>query len=364
VNGTSLRRALVPTVAAIAAISLTACGAANEEDSNGGDSALSGTLNGGGASSQEAAQTAWRAGFQSKHGSDVTVNYDPTGSTGGREGFLDGGFAFAGTDSYLSDEEVAQAKETCGTDAIEVPAYVSPIAIIYNLEGVDNLRLSPQVIGDIFNAKITKWNDPAIAELNDGVELPNADINAVHRSDGSGTTGNFTNYLSNVAPENWPHGEVEDWPVQSGEGANGTSGVVAAVTENPNSIGYADASQAGDLGQAEVQVGEGFVGPSAEAASKIIEVSTRVEGRAETDMAVDLDYQTTDDSAYPIVLVSYMVACQQYADQETADLVKGYLSYVISPEGQETAAENAGSAPLSSTLADEALKHVEAISAK
>ena len=365
-NRTSLRRALVPTVAAIAAISLTACGAANEDDNGGGsgEGGLSGTLNGGGASSQEAAQTAWRAGFQQAQGSGVTVNYDPTGSTGGREGFLEGGFAFAGTDSYLSDEEVATAKETCqGTGAIQVPAYVSPIAVIYNLDGVDELNLSPEVIADIFNAKITTWNDPAIADLNEGVDLPNETINAVHRSDGSGTTGNFTNYLSNVVPDNWEHGEVEDWPIQHGEGASGTSGVVAAVTENPNSIGYADASQAGDLGQVQVGVGDGFVGPSADAASKIIEVSERVPGRDEADMAVDLDYGTTDSSAYPIVLISYMIACQQYAEQETADLVKGYLSYVVSPEGQETAADNAGSAPLSSTLADEALTHIEAITA-
>ncbi len=369
-NRTSFRRAMVPTVAAIAAISLTACGAANEEDSTGNTgggetgASLSGTLNGGGASSQEAAQTAWRAGFQSAQGSSVTVNYDPTGSTGGREGFLDGGFAFAGTDSYLSDEEVAAAAETCGTGAIEVPAYVSPIAIIYNLDGVDSLKLSPAVVADIFNGKISKWNDPAITELNDGVDLPNADINAVHRSDGSGTTGNFTNYLSNVVPENWEHGEVEDWPIQHGEGASGTSGVVAAVKENVNSIGYADASQAADLGTVEVGVGDGFVGPSADAASKVIEVSERVGGRAASDMAVDLDYTTTDSSAYPIVLVSYLIACEQYADQATADLVKGYLSYIVSPEGQQAAADNAGSAPLSATLADEALTHIEAITTK
>ncbi|WP_110208880.1 phosphate ABC transporter substrate-binding protein PstS [Nocardioides daejeonensis] len=361
-NRTSLRRTLVPAVAAVAAISLTACGAANE-DSNDSDKGLSGTLNGGGASSQEAAQTAWRAGFQKDNGG-ATVNYDPVGSTGGREGFLDGGFAFAGTDSYLSDEEVAKAKETCGTDAIEVPAYVSPIAVIYNLEGVDSLKLSPQVIGDIFNAKITKWNDPKIAELNDGVDLPDADINAVHRSDGSGTTKNFTNYLTNVAPENWPHGAIEDWPIKNGEGANGTSGVVAAVKDNPNSIGYADASQATELGHVEVQVGEGFVAPSAEAAAKILEVSTRVEGRPATDMAIDLDYKTSDSSAYPVVLTSYLVACQQYPDAKTADLVKGYLTYVVGTAGQQAAADNAGSAPLSAALADEALKHIADISAK
>ncbi|GAB2854584.1 phosphate ABC transporter substrate-binding protein PstS [Nocardioides pacificus] len=369
---TSFRRALVPGLAVLA-LTVSACGASNEEDSPSGGSgdsgsSLSGTLSGGGASSQEAAQNVWRAGFQEAN-PDVTVNYDPIGSGGGREQFTSGGYPFAGSDSYLSDDEgeLSAAKEQCGSDPIEIPNYVSPIAVIYNLEGVDELNLSPEVIAGIFNDKIKKWNDPAIAATNEGVELPDETIQAVHRSDESGTTENFTNYLGTVAPDAWPHGEVGDWPIQAGEGASGTSGVVSAVTNGANSIGYADASQAGDLGTANVQVGEDFVGPTPEAAAKILEVSPRVEGRPEVDMAFDLDYLTEEADTYPIVLTSYLLACQTYADQETADLVKGYLSYIISDEGQQAAADpdaGAGSAPLSATLAEEARGIVEAISVK
>ncbi|GGD07508.1 phosphate ABC transporter substrate-binding protein PstS [Nocardioides daphniae] len=362
-NRTSLRRGIVPGLAVIT-LALTGCAAGNESDAaSEGD--LAGTLNGGGASSQEAAQNAWRAGFQELN-SDVTVNYDPTGSGGGREGFTSGAFAFAGSDSYLTDDEgeLSAAKEQCAADPIEIPNYVSPIAVIFNVEGVDELNLTPAVIADIFNDKIKKWNDPAIAATNEGVELPDANITAVHRSDESGTTGNFTHYLSVVAEKSWTHGEVETWPIKAGEGANGTSGVVSAVTNGKNSIGYADASQAGDLGTVNVQVGDDFVGPTAEAAARILEVSPRVEGRADSSLTFDLDYETDEAGTYPIVLTSYLMACPTYEDGKTADLVKGYLSYVLSDEGQKAAADTAGSAPLSADLADEARTLVEGIKAR
>lgn len=358
---TSLRRAIVPGIASLA-LALSACGAGNEADGAESDSELSGTLSGGGASSQEAAQSAWRAGFQSDN-PDVTVNYDPTGSGGGRENFTSGGFAFAGSDSYLDDDEgeLSAAKEQCAADPIEIPNYVSPIAVIHNVEGVDELKLTPAAIAGIFNDKITKWNDPAIAATNEGVELPDANITAVHRSDESGTTGNFTNYLSVVAEDEWTHGEVEEWPIKSGEGANGTSGVVSAVANGTNTIGYADASQAGDLGTVLVEVGDDFVGPTPEAAAKILEVSPRVEGRADSSLTFDLDYETDEAGAYPIVLTSYLMACPTYEDAKTADLVKGYLTYILSDAGQKKASESAGSAPLAESLAAEAQKLVDGI---
>ncbi len=185
-NRTSFSRLALPGIAAITlSITLSACGAANEapETGSGTDSQLTGTLSGGGASSQEAAQNAWRAGFQQAN-PDVTVNYDPIGSGGGREQFISGGFPFAGSDSYLDDEEgeLSKAKEQCGGDPIEVPNYVSPIAVIYNVEGVEELNLAPATIAKIFNNKITKWNDPAIKADNPDAELPDATITAVHRS--------------------------------------------------------------------------------------------------------------------------------------------------------------------------------------
>lgn len=363
-NRTSIRKAIVPGIAALA-LTLSACGAANETDSGsdaGDASGLTGTLNGAGASSQEAAQGAWRAAFQTAN-PDVTVNYDPVGSGGGREQFIAGGTAFAGSDAYLTDDEgeLTAATERCGTEPIQVPAYITPIAVIHNLEGVDELNLAPSTLSDIFDGTITKWNDPVIAADNEGVDLPDETINPVHRGDGSGTTENFTMFLQ--AAGGWEHEPGDEWPLKSGEAATGTSGVVASVKDNANSIGYADASQAGDLGTVNVKVGEEYVAPTAEAAAKIIGASPRVDEASEVNFTVDIDYTTTEAGTYPIVMASYLLACQGYEKAAEADLVKGYLSFVLGADGQAASAESAGSAPLASDVASAALAAVEKISA-
>ena len=368
-NRTSVRRVAAPGIAALTlALGLSACGAANEEPAKNSSATvegLSGTLNGAGASSQEAAQAAWQSGFQQAN-PDVTVNYDPVGSGGGREQFIAGGVDFAGSDSYLSDDEgeLTDATKRCGGGPIEVPAYVSPIAVVYNVEGVDKLQLSAPVLAGIFDGKITKWNDPEIAKENPGAKLPAEKITAVHRSDDSGTSKNFTDYLSKAGDGRWSYEPDGLWPTKSGEAAQGTSGVIAAVKNGSGTIGYADESQAGDLGVATIKVGEEYLAPSADSAAKVLEVSPRVKGRPSVDMAFDLDRETTESGAYPITLASYLIACQTYDDKKTADLVKGYLSYVISSEGQDAAAKTAGSAPLPASLQQEAQGIVEKIAAK
>ncbi|KQY56954.1 MULTISPECIES: phosphate ABC transporter substrate-binding protein PstS [unclassified Nocardioides] len=358
---TSFRSIAAPAIATIAVFSLAACGGGNDSNTDlegdAGDTSvyegLSGTLAGGGASSQGSAQDAWIAGF-STVASGVTVTYDPQGSGAGRENFISGGYKFAGTDAYLSDEEgeLTEATKTCGTAPIQIPNYVSPIAVIFNVDGVENLNLAPDVLADIFAGKIKKWNDPRIVADNKDEKLPNADIRPVHRSDESGTTENFTDYLDAVAKKNWTAGVVETWPKQfGGEGAKGTDGVVKSVTDGEkNAIGYADASKAGDLGVAKIKVGDAFVEPSADAAAKILEVSPEAEGAGDTAMIYDLDHTTTEDGVYPIVLTSYLLACQKYDDEATAKQVKGYLTYILSDQGQTIGSEEAGSAPLSDDL--------------
>ena len=134
--------------------------------------------------------------------SGATVNYDPVGSGTGRENFISKAFSFAGSDSALSTDEgeLDAANERCGGDVIEVPAYVSPIAVIYNLPDVEGVQLDAATIAGIFDDKITKWNDPAIADQNPDLDLPDTTITPVHRSDDSGTTDNFTDYLSAGRP--------------------------------------------------------------------------------------------------------------------------------------------------------------------
>ena len=358
-------------VAAAGAVLLSSC-AANEPatPAPSGDAttetqaaALSGDLAGAGASSMGAAQEDWIAGFQTVN-PNVSITYDPAGSGAGREQFIAGGVQFAGSDSYLKDEELAGTFAACAADStpVDLPVYVSPIAVIFNLEGIDSLNMDAATVAGIFSGQITNWNDPAIAALNEGVTLPDLAITAVHRSDKSGTTKNFTDYLAQAAPEVWTAEAGEEWPADfGGEGADKTSGVVDAVTNGTGTIGYADASRAGELGTVAVQVGEEFVSYSPEAAAAAVDVSPRAEGRPEGDIAIDLERTTTESGTYPIVLISYAIACTDYADDAQAELVKAYLTYLVSEEGQATAAENAGSAPISADLRDEIMAVVDTI---
>lgn len=333
--------------------------------SAGGYAELSGNLAGSGASSMQNAQTAWTESFRGlveAEGGDLTVTYDPTGSGTGREQFLSGQVKFAGTDAALDEEELAASAEVCNDEqAFNLPVYISPIAVVFNVEGVDSLNLSPEVIGGIFAGDITNWNDPAIADLNPDAELPDLDIVPVHRSDDSGTTENFTEYLSENAPDAWSHGPVETWPIDGGQSGDGTSGLISTVEGGNGTIGYADASQAGNLGTANIQVGEEFVEYSADAAAKAVDVSPREEGREDNDIVVELDRTTEESGVYPIVLISYLALCGSYADSAEGEAVKAYASYIISEEGQQAGLENAGSAPISDELRTEAQAAIDGI---
>jgi phosphate transport system substrate-binding protein len=364
VNRTALSRIAVPGVAALAlGLAVSACGAGNESDSS-DSSSLSGTLKGAGSSAQESAMDAWRAGFQTAN-SDVTVNYDPSGSGAGVEQFNAGALDFAGSDSALDPTkgEVEAAKERCGGNALEVPDYVSPIAVVYNLDGVSELNLSAKTVSAIFDGTIKKWDDEAIKAENPEAKLPSTAITPVHRSDESGTTKNFTDYLEKAGEGAWTFPADKVWPIQSGEAANGTSGLVAAVKAGAGSVGYADESQVGDLSVASIKVGDAYVAPSAEGAAKALEVSPIDDTRTEGDLAIKVDRTTTEAGAYPLMLTSYLIACPTY-DGDKADLVKGFLKYIVSTEGQQEAATNAGSAPLPSTLQQKAEEIIDSISAK
>jgi phosphate transport system substrate-binding protein len=361
------RRFLPTTGLAVVALALTlsACGAANEPQSASAQSGrLSGTLNGAGSSAQQAAQDAWRAGFQ-KANPSVTVNYNPTGSGAGVEQFLAGGLDFAGSDAALDPTkgEVDAAKKRCGANALEVPDYVSPIAVVYNLDGVDKLQLSAKTVGLIFDGKITKWDDAAIKAENPDATLPGTAITPVHRSDESGTTKNFTDYLAQAGEGGWAHPADKVWPIQSGEAANGTSGVIAAVKAGAGSVGYADESQVGDLSVASIKVGDAYVAPSADGAAKALEVSPVDDTRTKGDLAIKVDRTTTEAGAYPLMLTSYLIACPTYAGDK-ADLVKAFLKYVVSAKGQQDAADNAKSAPLPDKLQQQAESIIATISAK
>jgi phosphate transport system substrate-binding protein len=350
----SFLRWMAVIASAVLAAAVAACGSDDDGSSGGSSSSLSGQIAGAGATSQEAAQEAWIAEFENEN-SGATISYDPVGSGDGRAQFAAGDVAYAGTDAPLDEEEgeLTKAFNRCNPGfPIEIPAYVSPIAIVYNLDGVESLQLSPETLAKIFKQEITSWDDKAIAADNPGVELPSTRITPVNRSDESGTTENFTDYLSQVVPSVWTYKVNGDWPVKGGEAAQGTSGVVEAVAAGEGAIGYADAGGAGELGVASIKVGKEYVEPTPEAAAKILEESPpdKAVTKASVMFPFKLNRKTESSGTYPIVLVSYLLACTQYGSTAEAAVAKAYLEYVISPEGQELAAEKAGSAPLSASL--------------
>jgi phosphate transport system substrate-binding protein len=364
---TSSKWFVVLSAAIVLAIAVAACGGSDETTGGSGGGSVSGEIAGAGSTAQQAAQEAWIAEFENEN-SDVTISYDPVGSGGGREQFIAGGTAYAGSDAALSPEEgeLEKAEARCKAgQLIEIPNYISPIAVIYNLPGVEDLQLDPETLARIFNQEITSWDDKAIAADNPGVELPDTRITPVNRSDESGTTENFVEYLSEVVPSVWSYEVSGDWPVKGGEAASGTSGVVEAVAAGEGAIGYADASQAGELGIAKVKVGSEYAEPTPEAAAKVLEESPldKELSPGKYTIAYKLDRKTESEGTYPIVLTSYLIACTKYDSADEAAAVKAYLEYVISPEGQELAAEQAGSAPLSPALTSKVTPAIEAIEA-
>lgn len=359
---------LALTLAACGSTTDSGGGAASGGATDGSTQDLTGALAGAGASSQEKAVAGWIAGF-GDIAPGVTVSYDAVGSGGGREQFLSGATQFAGSDAALKDDELATATDRCfGGEAIEVPLYISPIAVIYNLPGLDteHLQLSAETLAKIFNREITTWNDPAIAAENEGVTLPATAIIPVNRSDESGTTENFTEYLADASNGAWPHEASGDWPLSGGQSGQGTQGVVDTVTGAEGAIGYADASRAGDLGTVAIKVGEEYVPFSPEAAAKVVDASPRAADATDKRLVVEIDRTTTEAGAYPLVLISYSIACSTYDTAEDAANVKAYLTYVASEEGQARAAEPsvAGSAPISDALRTEVQAALDSITVK
>ena len=327
---------LIRSIAALSGIvmlaSVAACGdnTASTPDSSSTDSAsktapISGNFQGAGASSQQSAVEAWIAGFQGAN-PDAKIAYNPSGSGAGVQTFLTGATAWAGSDKALADDEVEQSKSVCadGT-AFDVPVYVSPIAVIFNLKGVSDagkhINMDADTIAKIFDGKITKWNDPAIADQNKDLTLPDTAITVVHRSDKSGTTQNFVSYFKDQAPDSWTYDLSENWPNEVGQGAKGTSGVVSTVKQADGTIGYADFSQVGDLGTVAVKVGDSYNEISAEAGSKVIEDSKQDDTvKGDNRIVIKINHATEAKGAYPIVLVSYDIVCPAYKDTKQADL--------------------------------------------
>ncbi len=349
-------------------LALTGCGSDNNAGTEpAADSAATsvscaaGTLNAEGSSAQKNAFEEVAAQYIELC-DEATVNYNPTGSGAGIKQFNAGQVDFAGSDSALKEDEgeVAAARKRCqGNDAWNIPMVVGPIAIAYNLPGVDDLTLTPEVAAGIFNGTVTTWDDPVIAAINADVELPNSPIKVFFRSDESGTTENFTKYLAGAAAGTWTDEPAKIWS-GAGEGREKSAGVAEGVKGTEGSITYVEWSYArdNDLAVAKVDNGAGATKLTAET------VGTAVAAAEQTgqgnDLRLQLDYATKEPGAYPILLVTYEIVCSKGLPGDRTDLLKGFLGYFASQEGQAGLAE-IGYAPLPAEVRTEVVAAIEAI---
>lgn len=342
----------VAGIALTATLALTACGSDNEAPTAAGGASsgaanancVAGSLTAQGSSAQKNAMDEWIKAYQGQC-SGAQIGYEPTGSGAGIQAFIAGTADFAGSDSALKEDEQPQADAKCaGGQALHLPMVIGPIAVAYNVEGIDSLQLSPATLAGIFSGKITKWNDAKIAADNSGATLPDTAIQTVHRSDESGTTDNFTKYLSKTAEAEWTFGNAKAWKAPGGTGAKGSDGIASALKSTPGTISYVELSFAenSDLKTAKIKNGAGeFVELTGESAGKTI-AGAKVAGSG-NDLKMDIDYATAEPGAYPIVLVTYEIACSKGSAKAAA--VKGFLSYTASAAGQQALGE-LGYAPL------------------
>lgn len=363
-------------IAAVAALALTGCASSGSNTPAESasptatssdvafqiDPSLSGTITAGGSSAQSNAQQAWTTAYNAT-AKNVKINYDKSqGSGGGVTNFLSGAYDFAGSDSPLNADQTAQSKALCTEGGINIPIYLDGVAIIFNIPGVTSLKLSGETIAKIFALQITDWSDPAITKDN-GTALPAGAITTVARSDGSGTTQNFTNYLAATQSSVWTFPAGKDWPVQGNVSKQkGGSGVVEAVKAGSGTIGYADHSAIGSLNAASIVTNGNALAFSGEAVSKTFDVAAvDASNGVAGDLSKKFDYTKLTADAYPIPLVSYAVVCSSFKDAKQAELVKSYLGFVTSSLGQSVAEKNAGSAPLPESVLAAAAKTLAAI---
>jgi phosphate transport system substrate-binding protein len=298
----------------------------------------SGSLTSAGSTAQQNAMAQWIKDYVNKC-SGANINYGGGGSGQGVQQFTDGKVDFAGSDFPL-----AEGKEQQGADArckagpaINIPMVGGPIAIGYNVPGLTKtLNLSARTLAKIFSGKITSWNDPAIAHDNPGAQLPALGIQSFHRSDGSGTTYNFTNYLANDAKADWTFGTNKNWTAPGGQGAKGSQGVAQGVKSTPGGIGYFELSFAtqSQISYAAVGNAEGkFVPLTQDNVVKFLS-DAKVAGTG-SDLKLEFDYANTDPAAYPNLLVTYEIVCSKGNPADKLPMLKNFLGYAASPAGQQ-----------------------------
>ena len=310
------------------------------------------TINGAGATFPYPIYSKWFDAY-AKVDPSVRFNYQSIGSGGGQKQILAQTVDFGASDGPMSDDNLAKAPGKL----LHIPTVAGAVVMTYNLPGTASLKLDGATIADIFLGKITKWNDPKLAALNPGVNLPTADIVVVHRSDGSGTTFIFTDYLSKVSPE-WKqkagNNTSVNWP--TGLGGKGNEGVSGQVKQLPNSIGYVELIYAlqNKMPYADVKNAAGeFVKPTLEAVTAAL---------ATAEVPDDFRFSMTNapgKDAYPIAGATWLLVYQEQKDATKGKKLVEFLKWAES-DGEKMA-KDLDYAPLPDALQERVMKRINEI---
>ena len=327
-------------------------GGAGTEEAEADETELSGTLNASGATFPQAFYEEVIAAYNEEQ-PGVTINYGGGGSGKGRQELQDQVVDFAGSDGLVKDEDRPKFKG----EFLYIPTVTAPITVSYNLPEVKDLQLDADTIAKIFQRQITTWDDAAIKALNASAKLPSTAITVVHRSDGSGTTENFTKYLVGAAPNTWTlkSGSTVEWSADTQAG-NGNQGVAAGVKGTPGAIGYVDLSDANaaQLQLAKLKNAAGkFVAPTVDATSAALEGAT---------INADLSYNplnATGEKAYPIAAPTWILVYKNQTDKAKVDAFTSFMKFLLT-DGQELA-EEIDYAPLPEELREKALAQLDQI---
>jgi phosphate transport system substrate-binding protein len=372
------RAGLIAGLAA-GAVALTACGSdsnpsgtttngagggSSSSSSNSNASCASGSLKAEGSTAQKNAMDQWITDYQNQC-SGATITYNGTGSGAGVSNFIAKQDNFAGSDSALDPkkDEPTKATAACGSQALDLPMVVGPIAIAFKLNGVSDLTLTPKAVTQIFLGKIKAWNDPAIKALNSGANLPSTKITVFYRSDSSGTTQNFERYLAANDPTDFTSTPDKDSSKAgfAGQGKTGSQGVQQAIGSTDGSVGYVEWSFAvsGNLSTAKIDNGAGPVELSADSAAAAV-AAAKPAPSGPGDLSLKLDYATKTSGAYPIILVTYEIVCSKYSDANVGKQVKAFLNYTAGA-GQDKL-KDLGYAPLPDSIKTQVQAAINGIS--
>jgi len=330
-----MTRTLPAPVLALALLA-AACGGGGGDAAAGDSTAMAsagGRLTGAGATFPNPIYQKWADAYNRQFG--VQINYQSIGSGGGIRQFTDGTVDFGATDGPMTDEQIAAA----GGNVAHIPTVLGAVVLTYNLPALGDaaLVLDGPAIADIFLGRITRWNDPRLAALNPGVALPDADLVVVHRSDGSGTTYVFTDYLSKVSAD-WKStagaNTAVNWP--TGLGGKGNEGVTQQVKQLPGALGYVELVYAVSNGLKFAAVRNSAGHAVTPTLASVTEAAGSAELAAGTDFRVSIT-NPPGAGAYPIASFTWLLVKQDATNGATAALIRDFLAWMVTPEAQQMA---------------------------